>query len=311
MKIRRTIPWEKLVAGASLGGLLASGAGWWAGRSQEAMLRDLPVEVRLSGENFSAAGFAAPASPVPVWSEPAAQMAGSGWVCELFAPPSLFPAAVTPSFRVTPPVVGTENEPSSHLELLAVRLAPYRLQLVGYVGAPGDYRAAFASPHLPETWLAREGWRHAQLGLTLKNFTVGRISRSDTDGEPAVDVVATAVLADEVSGELVTLDNRRRKLTDIPLAVLRLEGQPARSLELREGDRFMDARTLYQVKRIRLDPPEVVVVGAAPDSARPETHVLHLGSPGSRRPPPPPEKFSENTPSERAAPGLVQADPRP
>jgi hypothetical protein len=310
MKIRRPLPGEKLAAGASLGLLLASLAGWWAGRSQEAMLRDLPAEVRLPGETFSAAALAAPASSIPVWTPPSARIAGAGGPPELFAPPSVFSDTVTPSWRMPSAETGRGNESSSRFELLEVRPAPYRLQLAGYVGAPGAYQAVLVSPHLPGTWLAREGWHHAPLGLTLKNFTVGRISRSGAGGEPTVDVVATALVEDEVSGELVTLDNRRRKLTNTPLAVLRLAGPPARSLELREGDRFTDARTLYHVGRVRLDPPEVVLVEAAPDLTRLPAQVLRLVPPGSRRASSPPEKHSENTSPAHPAAGLAPAEPR-
>lgn len=257
--------------------LLAAGAIWvWLQKPARDALRRESVGAHLSGEKHGVGNWRGPDRIVATWPKPAAQSHGAGWLYEVFTPPVIYYNMIAKTFTVTPPqYLGDGLGPLFGLELLAVKLEAYRLQLVGYFGAPGDYVAAFVSPGEAETFLAREGRTFANLGLTLKDFSVKKILIGHDDAWPVYDIAAQAVLFDERSGAEVTLDHRMRKFTDTPLAVLRLANgtQPAR--ELREGDTIKDDTGTYRVERIQLDPPEVVVARQIPGLPLPETKILH------------------------------------
>ena len=229
----------------------------------------------LSGPAYAATGWRLPDAAVATWPKAPAQSQGSGWLYEVFTPPVIYYNAVARSFAVTPPQL--RSEPGAMvfgLELLAVKLEPYRLQLMGYFGAPGDYLAAFVSPQSPETLLARAGRRFDQLGLTLKSFDVRKVTVETGEPGPVYDVAALAVLQDDQTGAEVVLDSRSRKLTDTPLAVFRLPGATGKAQELHEGDTFSDEGATYRIERIQLDPPEVVVARTTPGLPVPEMQVL-------------------------------------
>lgn len=251
-------------------------AGWlWR---QQVTIRSLQHEATtpvLTGPAYASTVWRLPGSEVAVWPKAPAQSQGSGWLYEVFTPPVIYYNVAARSFAVTLP--GILTEPGSvvfGLELLAVKLEPYRLQLLGYFGAPGDYLAAFVSSHSAETLLAREGRRFDQLGLTLKSFDVRKVTVESAEAGPVYDVAALAVLQDEQSGAEVVLDSRTRKLTDTLLAVFKLPGKTGKSQEVHEGDTFADDGATYRIERIQLDPPEVVVARTTPGLPVPEMQVL-------------------------------------
>ncbi len=249
----------------------------WLGQQQGAVrrLRAQPVAAVPAGASYEPAGLKPPETRVMAWPSPAVQSHGPRWHYELFTPPVIYYNAPARSFTVTPPLPdqgGSEAPPG--LELLAVRPEEFRLQLVGYFGAPGDYRAAFISPGRPGTLLAREGRRWADLGLSFKRFAVEKIPVAHAEAWPVYDVAARAVLADEQTGAEVVLDSRARKFTETVLAVLQTAtGGPPR--EVREGDTFAEGDSTYHVERIQLEPPEVVVTRTTPGLPQPEKRVLH------------------------------------
>ncbi len=254
---------------------LAISAGWtWTHHVDIRRLRQQPLVGEPSGAAHVPSGLVRPETKPATWTKPAAQSSGGGWLYEVFTPPVIYYNAVAKSFTVTPPMHLTEGGPPFGLDLLDVKLEPYRLQLVGYFGAPGDYLAAFVSPDQPETLLARNGRRFEQLGLTLKSFDVQKIVVAHTDARPVYDVAAFAVLFDEQTGAEVVLDNRTRKLTDTPLAVLRLPAAGGLPRTLHEGDTFSDVTANYRIERIQLDPPEVLVVRQTPGLPLPEIRML-------------------------------------
>jgi hypothetical protein len=249
----------------------------WSWR-QQAGIRQMNGEAiapDLSGPAYAAPQWHLPEPTITAWPKAPAQSQGSGWLYEIFTPPVIYYNTAARSFAVTPPQYPTEpGGVVFGLELLAVKLEPYRLQLLGYFGAPGDYLAAFVSPQSPETLLARAGRRFDQLGLTLKSFDVRKVTVESSEPGTVYDVAALAVLQDEQTGAEVVLDSRTRKLTDTPLAVFRLPGAPGKSRELHEGDTFDDEGATYRIERIQLDPPEVVVARTAPGLPVPEMRVL-------------------------------------
>lgn len=266
-------PLEKIAFGAALAATLGAGA-WW-GQQQAALhaLRSEPAAVPLRGEAYARAEFPALKRAPKAWGKPEAQSQGAGWVYEVFTPPVIYYHAQARAFSVTPPSIFQDSALAFGIELLDVKRELYRLQLMGYLGAPQDYLATFVSSQLPETLLARPGRRFAELGLELKDFSVRKVNLAAPAEPPVYDIAAFAVLHDEQSGEEVTLDSRERKFTDTPLAVLRL-GAQAKPREVREGDQFSDESATYRIERIQLFPPEVVVARQVPGLPYPELRVL-------------------------------------
>lgn len=247
---------------ALAGSLLAVSAGWtWQQQANVRQLKRLPVAVEFSGMRYELPGLRSPESTTAVWPEAPAQSRGDGWVYEVFTPPVVcydpLTRALTVASPLHPPGAGTPFD----LELLEVKPEPYRLQLVGYVGEPGGYLAAFVSSSLPETLFARAGSRLERLGLTLQCFEVKKS-------------VARAVLLDENTGAEVVLDSRTRKLTDLPLAGFKRPGL-AQPCVLHEGDTLTDDTSSYRIERIQLDPPEVAVTKQVTGLALAETRMLH------------------------------------
>lgn len=266
-------PFEKVTFAAACA-LAASGALWWGmNRDKIETLRRQPVSASIDGAAYARVELPVPAPVAKTWPKPAAQSHGSGWLYEVFTPPVIYYHAGAKSFAVTPPLQEGGAQLAFGLELLDVQRELYRLQLVGYVGRPGDYVAAFVSPKVPDTLLARSGRRFDELGLAFAGIDVRKVNVSDDPAMPAYEVAAFAMVRDLATGEEVTLDSRQRKFTDTPLALLRL-GASTKLREARVGDVFQDQGVSYRIERIQLDPPEVVVARTVEGLPYPETRVL-------------------------------------
>lgn len=273
---------EKLLLAAVLGAVAAGGAWAWRQQPRLAVVRGEPELPGLAGA-LPAPSVFGQLPEKTVWAKPPAQSQGGGWLYEVFTPPVIYYHAAARTFAVTPPhyaPAGTA-ETVFGLELLAVKRAPYRLQLAGYFGAPGDYLAAFVSSEVPQTLLARAGRRFEELGLTLKSFDVRKVAVEADSPGPVYDIAALAVLFDEEAGTEVLLDSRSTKLTDTPLAVFQAPDGKGRPRELQEGDTFSEADATYRIERIQLDPPEVVVARTAPGVPVPETRILRPADAGT------------------------------
>jgi hypothetical protein len=267
--------YDKLLLALAAAVLAASFAWAWQRRAEVAGLRALPVAPVLAAAAYEPAqGLRLPDRKTATWPKASVQSQGGGWLYEVFTPPVIYYNALARSFSVTAPSGSAEGGMPFGLELLDVQLEPYRLQLAGYFGEPGDYLVAFVSPGRPETLLARSGRRFDELGITLQNFEVKKVVVEHHDTWPVYDVAALAVVRDERTGEEVVLDNRRRKLTDTPFAVLRFTAAGAAPRTLHEGDSFVDGGATYRVERIQLDPPEVVIARHSPGLPQPEMRVL-------------------------------------
>lgn len=286
------LPVEKVALGVALALAVAGGAWWWMQQPRLDALRRQSAATPLLGGAYARAEFPTPAPVAKTWPKPKSQSHGGGWVYEVFTPPVIYYHEGAKSFAVTPPLQQGESQLAFGVELIDIQRELYRLQLVGYVGSPGDYVAAFVSPKLPETLLARSGKRFDDLGLALASVDVRKINVSDDPAMPAYDVAAIATLRDLRTGAEVTLDSRERKFTDTPLALLRLGNAP-KPREVRVGDVLQDTEATYRVERISLDPPEVVVAKSVNGLPYPETRVLKPTTPAklAKKTPPPAERF--------------------
>jgi hypothetical protein len=199
------------------------------------------------------------------WNPPVAQSRGPGWVYDVFTPPAIVRDSTSGRLALDLPEGGAPAE----LELIAVKREPYRLQLTGYFGGPGNYTVVFAREKSPGVVLARGGFCFEPSGLILQSF-----ANKGMSGEP--DAPAEAVLLDWGTGERVVLVCGRRKLTDVPFAVVQAGSAGGPPVELREGDSFHSAGSDYRVEHITLEPAEVSLTTISPDPAQIKRCVLHV-----------------------------------
>lgn len=249
----------------------------WVGRGQAGLrhLRHRSVALAVTGSAYQPEKWPQPEAQVRDWPSPVAQASGTGWCYEVFTPPVIYANAPATGFTVGQPTQNGADPALLDGELLAVKPEPYRLQLMGYVGLPGQYRALFVRPGQPGTLLIREGHCMADLGLILRSIKVDNISR--LPGGSAQVRATQAILHDARSGEDVVLDSRTTRHTGALLAVLRAAGE-RRSRERREGDDWTLGTVTYRVERIQLDPPEVVLTRPGVDPSRPARMVIHPAS---------------------------------
>lgn len=267
--------WDKLLLALAVGAVTAS-SGW--------MWRQQPVLRRLHAQ--AAAGHLPPAPYAPgrlqspgvaagVWPDPPEPSRADGWRYEVFTPPVIYYDPSARSFTVTMPRSSTKEAVPFGLVLREVKPEPFRLQLAGYYGGPGDYLVAFVSPDRPGIRLIRPGDRLEDLALWFTGFAVTKVRMPSNGAGPVYDVIACARLRDERTDTEVELDNRALKYTDTALAVCQPPGGGSEPCELRAGETFADDISTYRVERIQLDPPEVVVVKQTPGRPLPEVAILH------------------------------------
>jgi hypothetical protein len=248
--------------------ILASSCVWAAiGQREIRRLRHVPVAISRAGPTYQPSQLSRPDIAIRAWTSPGEAFSSPGGIGGLFTPPGVY----------------HDTSASPDCRLLAVKPEPFRLQLVGYVGVPGDYRAAFVRPGHPGTLLAREGHCFADLGLTLTKFTVHTVSRSPGLAASAVHAISSeAVLSDHQTGDEVVLEGGILRCTATPLAVMQ-SADDNQARELREGDDYQAGDANYRVERIQLAPPLVIIARQGLDSSLQERQTLHPPLPPSRK----------------------------
>ena len=278
---------EKLAAAAAALAFAAS-AGWaWTGlprdRTPVTSLRS-PSRLAHGGERWAEEIPAESAAP---WPEPGAQSGGPDWVYDLFTPPAIYYHPQTKSFAVGPPRNLAERtseatEDAFEVELVVVRPEPYRLQLVGYFGVPGNYTGVFTSWRTRETLFGRAGRQFADLALTVKTVDVSRVAAGGGEAGAWCETTASAVVEEEQTGNEVTLSTRERRLTDALVATLRRRGADEQR-ELHVGDDWRCGPATYRVARLHLKPAGALVTRIGAGEPHPDTRLL-LPEPGADEP---------------------------
>ena len=250
-------------------GLLALSGGWSARSWQVPRHRRSATGASiLTGARHTPVEYPPAETASAAWAEPADASLRDASPAEIFGAPPLYFDETRKVYRVAGRAHRSTTTTEA-IELLAVVPEPFHLQLTGYVGAPGDYRAMLVHRD-GGTWLAREGESSASLGVTLKWFTVEKIPLTHGDRWPVHEIAARAALSVGNTGEEVQLDSRSTKYTGAFLAKFRLTAVRRQVSELREGDTFSDGRVICRVERIQSAPPEVVVFRNASGSDQPE-----------------------------------------
>jgi hypothetical protein len=216
-----------------------------------------------SDRHVASAQAGSPGAP-RCWLEPVAQRRGPGWIYDLFTPPAVRYDQRSRTLTATPApelVSADTDEVSPDLELVEVRREPFRLQLVGYAGGPGELRGIFLDIRKGETTIGRAGDHLAGCGLSVKRLGVtgGGFRGGAETGEPIV----VATVADEATGNEVVITSRGRCWSGTLLALVASRRTPGFRRELREGASFALDGASYCVKRIDEDPPLMVIADLA------------------------------------------------
>jgi len=223
------------------------------------------------GENLlvpAATALAGNETVCRAWSEPTLQKRGRGWVYEIFTPPALFydrrshAVAAVPADEAVP---ADAEAPSLDLQLVQVRKRPFRLRLAGFAGTPDDRRGIFADTTTGKAMIGRVGELLAGRPLRLKHLDVERaVAGAGGGGEP----LATAIIADEETGENVVLTTRGPSPAGAAVGLFASRKNPAARRELEEGESASLEGVRYRVERVEMDPPLAVVTCESPDCAK-------------------------------------------
>jgi hypothetical protein len=226
--------------------------------------KDTPSAAQEDGPDETAAS-----GPLVIpWLPPLALSRGDSWTCELFGPPNLRYDAALQQFTIAPPdreLRGEDEAARFGPELVAVRRAPFRLQLVGYFGEGADATGTFANLKTGETFLARAGRAVPELGLTILKFSVVRQPVSAPESMTTLALVARAEVMDSSSGEMVILTDQEYSHGNALLAELRIDAVAGHSLEVREGEEIQSDAIHFRIMKMRLNPPELDMARLAAD----------------------------------------------
>jgi hypothetical protein len=259
--------YDKIFLGVALVALLIAFAFTFLRPSPPPATQDIP---RLTSENTYRVS---PPPQVNVevasWEQPSAQSAGEAWVFDLFTPPVIYYNSVIGEFDVRPDRP-EQVQPDFGIQLAAIREEDYRVQLLGYVGRPGDFLINLENAETGELVLAREGRQYQQLGIEVRAFRVERDRRGGGDVE-----VAHVVIFDQRLDREVALRSDQRLKDDRPTAIFRPTGEEGREIRARQGDSFNVGSNTYLVESI--EPPLVTVVRVnreTPDERETKTLVV-------------------------------------
>jgi hypothetical protein len=272
---------DQILLGAALALALGSAA-WFGWRSLAVtkMLQAGPAGAKSSAAPYQSPDIGSPKVETATWAPPPEQSRGKDWVYEVFTPPEIFYDPRTKQFSVTPPSRETGPKLAAGfagpfgLELREVKRELFRLQLVGYVGGEGNYRGTFQNMVTGETLLAGAGRRIPALKLEILRLDVSRRLVALPDSAPSSQVVATAAVRDELTGETVELNSRERCLTRTLVAIVAPSDSPGTLRELRLGESFKSGPATYKITKIQLAPPAADVTKEASDLQKPESRTL-------------------------------------
>jgi hypothetical protein len=209
------------------------------------------------------------------WDAPSAQSRGRDWVFDTFTPPEIFYHPRSKQFTVKPPasLLDEETEEAFGLELVAVRPQPFRLQLIGFVGGPGNWRGTFENLASGETFLASSGRRVPNLSVTIESLDVQPQAIVLPESMTTRQLVATAMVRDELTGRTITLTHRERRFTDTNAALVAAPGETT-AREVRAGDTLKVGEATYRIDKVQLNPAAVEVTKESAHLSQPDHRTL-------------------------------------
>ncbi|MDB6168783.1 MAG: hypothetical protein JWM88_1647 [Verrucomicrobia bacterium] len=270
MKFRSVKKTGALSAIAALLGLVAGFA------PRLAFRRSRPLAVASTrGENSAPAFPAADFIPGPErgpWRRPVAQSRGEEWLYDVFTPPKIYHDVPSGRFAVIAPNPGDSpgKEWLPQIRLVAVKHAPFRLQLLGCIGGNGHYIGSFEDVATGDVFLASAGTALERIGLKLEDIHVEQQPLVVGERIFANQWLASAEVTDVATGRSSILWAGRRTCTDELLALVAVDEDGDEEMhEVRRGEEFEGADRIFRVERIELNPPaaELSVDGCDPAEA--------------------------------------------
>lgn len=201
------------------------------------------------------------------WSAPRPMARGDQWLYDLFSPPEVFYDAQSGQFRTTAPsrapdisVLGeSADEVMPGLILHTVEREPFPLQLIGFVGEPGNFLGTFENRVTHETLLLREGSAVDSLQMKVREFRIEQVARQIPDSMTVRENQAWAVIVDERTQTETVLRQGERAYTDGKIARVSLPHGDGESFPVVEGELIDSGSDQFRIEKIRLAPPEVDV----------------------------------------------------
>lgn len=231
-------------------------------RQDAPMLSESKVDVDTFGvERVQASSIA--------WSKPESQSRGEDWVFDVFTPPVLYYNPASREFTVTTPELSITDAKDPwkafEIELVEVRQRPYRLQLVGYAGEDGNYRAYFEFLNTNELLIAREGKLLVEAGVKVLSFDVKQMEVEQEGSMPVFEKVGVARLLDYETNEEVFLTNLETKIfSDLEARVRSIENGDI--YVVREGSQVeVNDGSSYVIGSLSHNPPEAMVTKISVD----------------------------------------------
>jgi hypothetical protein len=215
------------------------------------------------------------------WSAPESMSRGKEWVYDVFTPPEVYYDAQSGKFRLTPPsreaaimpVADSRKQIVPGLTLHAVDREPFPLQLIGFVGEPGNYLGTFANKVTRETLLLREGTMVDSLQMLVREFRVEQVEREIPESMTVTERQAVAVIVDQRTGEETRLRQGETALTSGRLAWVSLD-ENGEVMTVEEGALIDAGGDQFRIDKIRLAPPEVDVTKEKQSDGASESHTL-------------------------------------
>ena len=214
----------------------------------------------------------APAAPAS-GPAPPAQARGRAWVYELFAPPSLYFDRKTGVLSAGAPSGASEADAHFELELVQVRRARLRWQLVGYAAGAGGLRGIFADIEDGVTVLAGAGDHLGETEYVVEDLSLD-LPGSGEEGGPIEGTGAVARVVAAGGGGPVRLTSREPCEAGVPQGMFASRANPEFRRLLKEGDSVTLDGANYCVEQLELRPPRAVVARLAPGDGEPEIVAL-------------------------------------
>ena len=212
------------------------------------------------------------------WKDPESQNRGEDWMFDLFTPPVIYYDPSNQEFAVTPPNLQPQIQDDgtwslNDIELVEVRLRPYRLQLVGYAGEPGNYVVSFEHGPSGNLVLLREGVVNQAVGVKLIGFRERQVEVVNTDSMPVLQNVGVAQVLDLKTNTEISLTNMEVKMFSDLEARLRVL-RDGRVLLLKKGGQVELEDSKYVIGDLSTDPEEAIITKISIDGTRRRTLTL-------------------------------------
>ena len=205
------------------------------------------------------------------WAPAASQSRGEEWLFDVFTPPVIYYDPGSQEFAVTPPSLEAPDDSGLwarfDVELLEVRPRPYRLQLVGYAGEPGNYVAYLERISTGEILLVREGEELPDFNARLVDFDEKLIETQSEDSMTVLQPVGVARLMDYTTHQEISLTNMETKMfSDLEARVRVLQDGMVHLVKA--GSRLELENSDYIISDLSAQPEEAQIIKVSKDGAR-------------------------------------------